>query len=64
MEETSAIISPDAKFNLLNLQMLNIPLRVKNHYWIHTNFDFDENDKIDEVNQYLDKAAINEVMKK
>jgi hypothetical protein len=32
--------------------------------WIHTDFHFDENDKIDEVNQYLDKAAINEAMKK
>ena len=32
--------------------------------WIHTDFHFDENDKIDEVNQYLDKSAINEAMKK
>lgn len=27
--------------------------------WIHTTFHFDANDKIDMVNQYLDKAAIN-----
>lgn len=26
--------------------------------WIHTSFHFDANDKIDMVNQYLDKAAI------
>ena len=32
--------------------------------WIHTDFHFDENDKIDEVNQYLDREAINEAMKK
>jgi hypothetical protein len=32
--------------------------------WIHTDFHFDENDKIDEVNQYLDKSVINEAMKK
>jgi ketosteroid isomerase-like protein len=31
---------------------------------IHTVFHFDENDKIDEVNQYLDRAAIMEAMKK
>jgi ketosteroid isomerase-like protein len=27
--------------------------------WIHTTFHFDANDKIDMVNQYVDKAAIN-----
>ena len=32
--------------------------------WIHTIYHFDKNDKIDEVNQYLDKALINEAMKK
>ena len=32
--------------------------------WIHTLYHFNENDKIDEVNQYLDRAVINEAMKK
>jgi len=27
--------------------------------WIHTTYHFDANDKIDMVDQYLDKAAIN-----
>jgi ketosteroid isomerase-like protein len=31
---------------------------------IHTVFHFDENDKIDVVNQYLDRAVITEAMKK
>jgi ketosteroid isomerase-like protein len=30
---------------------------------IHTVFHFDENDKIDVVNQYLDRATIMEAMK-
>lgn len=30
--------------------------------WIHTTFHFDANDKIDMVNQYLDKAVINAAM--
>jgi hypothetical protein len=30
--------------------------------WIHTTFHFDGNDKIDIVNQYLDRAAINAAM--
>jgi hypothetical protein len=31
---------------------------------IHTVFHFDKNDKIDVVNQYLDRATIMEAMKK
>jgi len=30
--------------------------------WIHTAFHFDANDKIDEVNQYVDRASINAAM--
>jgi ketosteroid isomerase-like protein len=32
--------------------------------WIHTDFHFDGNDKIDEVNQYIDKVPINAAMAK
>ena len=32
--------------------------------WIHTDFHFDGNDKIDEVHQYVDKALINAAMAK
>lgn len=30
--------------------------------WIHTTFHFDANDKIDQVNQYVDMSAINAAM--
>lgn len=32
--------------------------------WIHTDFHFDGNDKIDEVHQYVDRAVINAAMAK
>jgi ketosteroid isomerase-like protein len=32
--------------------------------WIHTDFHFDSNDKVDRVIQYVDKAAINAVLPK
>jgi hypothetical protein len=32
--------------------------------WIHTDYHFDANDKIDRVIQYLDRAVINAALKK
>lgn len=32
--------------------------------WVHTNFHFDGNDKVDMVNQYIDMALINAAMPK
>ena len=32
--------------------------------WIHTDYHFDRNDKVDRVIQYIDKAAINAALPK